>query len=161
MSAKEPILGPGQFQWNMGGWFGSQLGGTAWLLVGATVILPQAPWVAVWWACCFALANAVGAGLWMRRDRIPPYPAIQALLATLAVAGLLAIVVLHLFGPAEVQLGLGFRDGRLAPQDAPGNTLLAAYTTLLVGVPIMMGWFAFLEHSGRRNRSAAGKAPPA
>ena len=37
MSEKRPMPGPGQFQWNTGGWFGSQLGCTARLVVGAVV----------------------------------------------------------------------------------------------------------------------------
>jgi hypothetical protein len=160
MSSKAPIIGPGQFQWNAGGWFGSQLGGTAWLLVGAVGIATQEPQVAAWWACCFVLANAVGTGLWLRRDRVWPYPAIQALLATVVVAGLLAVVALHLFGPADVRLGVGLREGRFVLEDVPGGTLRSAYVALLVGVPAMMGWFAFMERAGTRNRSATGQAPP-
>jgi hypothetical protein len=159
MGAKEPMLGPGQFQWNTGGWFGSQLGCTAWMLVGAAVIAPQAPLVAAWWACCFVIANAVGTGLWWRRDRLSPYPAIQALLATVAVAGLLAVVSLHLFGPADVRLGVGIRDGRFVLDHTPGNTLRSGYAALLVGVPVMMAWFAFMERAGRRGKAAV-QAPP-
>ena len=29
METKEPMPGPGRFQWNLGAWFGGQLGGTA------------------------------------------------------------------------------------------------------------------------------------
>lgn len=63
MEAKEPLLGPGCFQWNTGGWFGSQLGSTAWMLVGAVVLIPHAAEVAGVWLSCFAVANAIGS--WM------------------------------------------------------------------------------------------------
>jgi hypothetical protein len=150
MQAKEPMRGPGHFQWNAGGWFGSQFGGAAWMLVGAAVIAAQAPWVAAWWACCFALANAVGTGLWLRRDRVRPYPATQALLATCGVAGVLAVTALHAFGPAEVALGVGLHDGRIRLEGSPAGTLRTAYAALLLGVPAMMGWFALMERAASK-----------
>jgi hypothetical protein len=155
MAAKEPMLGPGQFQWNAGGWFGSQLGGTAWMLVGAAVLVPQAPWVAAWWAGCCALANAVGAWLWLRRDRVRPYPAIQALLATCGAAGLLAVAALHAFGPADVRLGVAWHDGRFILESPPGGTLRSAYAILLLGVPALMAYFAFMEWAGRKGKAVA------
>lgn len=159
MSSKMPQFGPGHFQWNTGGWFGSQLGGTCWLLVGAAVLGVQEPGVAAWWACCFATANAVGTGLCLRRNRVRPYPTIQALLATCAITGLLAVIALHLFGPADVRLGVGWRDDRLVLEDVPGGTLRPAYAALLVGVPVMMGWFALMERAGTRNRPATREPP--
>jgi hypothetical protein len=154
MAAKEPMPGPGQFQWNAGGWFGSQLGGTAWMLVGAAVLAPQTPWVAAWWAACCALANAVGTSLWLRRGRVRPYPATQALLAACGVAGPLAVVALHLFGPADVRLGVAWHDGRFILESPPG-TLRSAYAALLLGVPALMGYFALLERAGREARPQA------
>jgi hypothetical protein len=155
MAAKEPVVGPGQFQWNRGGWFGSQLGGTAWMLVGAAVLAPQAPWVAAWWAGCCALANAVGTCLWLWRDRVKPYPAIQALLATCGAAGLLAVVALHLFGPADVRLGVAWHEGRFILEGPPGGTLRPAYAALLLGVPALMAYFAFVERAAKRARPTA------
>jgi hypothetical protein len=152
MSEKHPTPGPGQFQWNTGGWFGGQVGSTSWLLVGAAVMAPDAPWIAAWWAICFLGANTVGFETWRRRDRIRPYPAIQALLAVCGVAGLLAVVALHAFGPDSVRLGVTWRQGRLAREAVPGGSLLSLHLILLLGVPAMMVWFALMERAGRRAR---------
>jgi hypothetical protein len=72
MESKEPLPGPGRFQWNLGAWFGGQIGGTAWMLVGAVVLAPHAPEVAGVWLACFAASNAIGSWLWWRRDRLRP-----------------------------------------------------------------------------------------
>ncbi|AGA28467.1 hypothetical protein [Singulisphaera acidiphila] len=99
MEAKEPLPGPGCFQWNRGGWFGGQLGSTVWMLVGGVVLVPYALDVACVWLACFAVANAIGAWLWRGRDRLPPYPALQALLATCGVSSLVALAALHILRP--------------------------------------------------------------
>src|SRR5262245_20825119 len=90
MPAASPITGPGYIHWNAGGWFGGQVGGTSWLLVGAAVLAPQAPAVAAIWLAGFAAANAVGLWLWRRRTRFRPHTAFQAMLLACGISGLLA-----------------------------------------------------------------------
>jgi hypothetical protein len=153
MPSKQPRPGPGRFQWNTGGWFGGQIGCTAWLLAGAVVTAAQAPWVAALWVLCWALANSVGTVLWLRRDRVAPYPAVQGLLASCAAAGLLAVVILHASGLDDVRLGVQWRDGALGLVNPPGGTLRPVYAALLLGVPAMMGWFAIMEWASRRERA--------
>jgi hypothetical protein len=46
--------------WNAGGWFGSQLGGTTWLLVGSISMLHGALAVGLFWLFAFGLANGLG-----------------------------------------------------------------------------------------------------
>lgn len=152
MSTKDPRPGPGQFQWNAGGWFGGQLGCTLWILVGAATLVLESPGVAAWWALCFAAANAVGLAMWRRRDRLRPFPAIQGLIAACGLAGLLAVAALHAFGPDSAKLGVSWRDGRLVREAVPGGSLLSIYAILLLGVPAMMAWFAVMERAGRRGR---------
>jgi hypothetical protein len=158
MSLKRPTPGPGRFQWNAGGWFGSQLGGTAWMLVGTAILVPQAPGLAAWWAACFAAANAVGAGLWLRRDRVRPYPALQSLLAACGLAGLFAVSVLHRFRPDDIRLGLSWQQGRFALDAPQGGTLNHIYAALLLGVPALMAWFAVMEWAGLREACGGGSA---
>jgi hypothetical protein len=97
--AKRPMAGPGCFSWNAGGWFGGQAGSTAWLLMGAVAIAPQAPGVAAVWLGCFAAANVAGFALWRRRDRIRPFPGIMAGLLAYGSAGLVALLVLGAASP--------------------------------------------------------------
>jgi hypothetical protein len=97
--AKQPLPGLGAFQWNGGGWFGGQVGGTAWLLVGAVVLAAHAPGVAAVWLACFAVANAICYALWVRRDRNRPFPAVPAELLVCGAAGLLALIALQVMRP--------------------------------------------------------------
>jgi ABC-type phosphate transport system permease subunit len=99
MESKEPLAGPGRFQWNLGAWFGGQIGGTAWMLVGAVVLAPHAPEVAGVWLACFAVANAIGSWLWWCRDSLRPYPSLQALLSACGVSSVIALVALHVLRP--------------------------------------------------------------
>ncbi len=71
--------GTGRFQWNMGGWFGAQVGSTSWLFLGAILLLGQTPLLAGLWLGCFVLANLIGTIIWMNRSKVDPYRAIQVL----------------------------------------------------------------------------------
>src|SRR5215470_9138380 len=104
MPADSPMTSPGYFRWTAGGWFGSQIGGTSWLLVGAAVLAPRAPVVAVIWLACYAAANAVGLGLWRRRTRVRPHTTFQVLLLACGISGLLAWLTLDVLRPKIVVL---------------------------------------------------------
>jgi hypothetical protein len=99
MASEEAVAAPGRFRWDAGGWLGSQLGGTAWMLVGAAVLAPRAADLVAVWLACFVVPNTVGCWLWRRRDRLRPYPATQALLLACAMSGLLALAALHVMRP--------------------------------------------------------------
>ena len=74
MPTKDPMPGPGQFQWNTGGWFGGQLGGTLWILVGAaTLILMLAtePRLAIVWDESYTLGREARLRSWFRALRDP------------------------------------------------------------------------------------------
>lgn len=135
MSTKRPMAGPGAFQWNRGGWFGGLMGSTAWLVVGAAVMASRSPIVASIWVACFAASNAFGFRLWACRDRIRPYPAIQALLVAIGAAGLLAFAALDVLGPREAPELVG------APREG--------YLAMLI-VPGLMAQFALMERSSRK-----------
>ena len=144
METKEPLPGLGCFQWNRGGWFGSQLGGTAWMLVGAVVLVPHAPEVAGVWLAGVAVANAIGSWMWWRRDRLRPYPALRALLLVCGVDGLMALVALHVLRPGlRITRPLG-----IYLADEPRSILW-----LLVLVVSLMTWFHVREWSAQKERS--------
>src|SRR5262249_26987351 len=143
MPAKTAVRGPGAFQWDAGGWFGSQLGGTLWLLAGAAVLALPAPGVAAVWAACFAGANALGLWLWRRRDRLVPYPALQLLTLCCAACGLLTFVALDAFKPAGGPLGAADRG----------------YAALLV-FPALMALFHLRERAARARGAQAAPGGP-
>jgi hypothetical protein len=144
MPVDHEITRPGYFHWNAGGWFGSQLGGTAWLLVGAAVLAQHAPAMTVVWIGCFAVANAVGFGLWHCRARLRPHTGIQLLLLTCGVAGFLAWWVLDTFRSDVVRELNWPRQGHW----------------LLLLVPAMMGWFAVVEYLARGRPPSPEDAEP-
>jgi hypothetical protein len=146
MPAKEPMKGPGCFQWSTGGWFGSQVGSTCWMVVGGVPLAFHAPLIGVTFLICFAVANAIGTWLWLRRDRLRPYSAIQMLLLVIAICGLVALVTFDVLRPASVRLDLTSQYG---------GDLDKGYLFFLVGVPLGMVWFHLMERSVRAARARA------
>jgi hypothetical protein len=130
--------GDAHFRWNAWGWFGGQIGATAWLLVGAAAIAPRSIAMALVWAGCFAVGNAIGILLWRQRRRLRPYTAIQLLVVACGVSGLVAWSAL-----------VGLRPDVLAALGWPQS-----YAPFLI-VPATMGWFAFLERRARSQSSTA------
>jgi hypothetical protein len=134
MSSNDSSAGLGYFHWNAGGWFGGQLGASAWLLSGAFWLYLQEPAVgAIWLACCAAI-NAVGTILWLNRSRIGPHLALQFLLATSGLSGIVAFYAANTVQPEAVR-EMGW----------PGS----GYWALLI-FPVLMIWFAAMEYGSRR-----------
>jgi hypothetical protein len=114
------------------------------MLVGAVVLAPHAPEVAGIWVVGFVVANAIGAWLWRRRDRLRPYPALQALLLVCGVDGLLALVALHVLRP-------GLRITRTTGFDLADEPRSILW--LLVMVIALMTWFHLLERDAKKRKS--------
>lgn len=76
------------FQWNAGGWFGGQLGGTLWMLIGGVCLFPVDGTVAGITLGAFAAVNGFGLWLWASRRRLRPHPALQALIGATGIAAL-------------------------------------------------------------------------
>jgi hypothetical protein len=146
MTPKEPMRGPGYFQWNTWGWFGSQLGSTCWMLVGGAPLAYHAPLIGVTFLVCFAVANAIGTSLWLRRERLRPYPAMQIMLLVIAISGIAALASFDVLRPADVRLDLTSENG---------GDLHEAYLIFLVGVPLGMVWFYLMERSVTAARARA------
>ena len=90
--------GIGVFQWNTGGWFGTQVGSTCWLFFGAISFLSQTPRLAALLLGCFASANLVGTIIWRNRGKVDPYRAIQDLLLVIFAFTTIAMVSADWFG---------------------------------------------------------------
>lgn len=118
-------------QWNLYGWLGGQLGGSAWMLVAGLLSFSADSMAAVTVIVLFALANLVGVILWRRRDRLSPYAAIQILLPVIGVLSLAAVFVLDRAGIYEtIQIG-----GSISAQ--------ATYAIIAVVVAALMLMFYF------------------
>ncbi|WP_406694307.1 hypothetical protein V5E97_24855 [Singulisphaera sp. Ch08] len=150
METKKALPGPGHFQWHTGAWFGVQLCLTGWMLVGAVAFVRRAPEVAGIWLVCLAVANAIGSWIWWRRDRVRPYPALQALLLTCLVIGMPALVALYTLRP-----GLDVTFIR------PTGIYLwdQHWIRFLVLIVIMTTSSYFMERSARKEKSRAEGRP--
>ncbi len=99
MATKQPMVGPGVSQWNGWIWFGVQLGSTLWMLLAAAGTAPFAPGLAAVWLLCFAVPNALGTWLWLRRDRMAPHPAYQLLVLLICGSSLSGLLTFDWFWP--------------------------------------------------------------
>ncbi len=139
-----PMRGPGRFQWNAAGWIGAQLGATCWLAPLAILLFLKKDAVgALLIATAFGAVNVLGLFLWLRRDRIPPYPAIQTLLGGCALAALATLFFVITSPVMQRDVLAGWK---------PWNALFS-----LSVFPGLMVMFHFLERESReRTTSASG-----
>lgn len=97
---------PNRMQWNLGGWLGTQLGCTAWILVAGLLSFPEDSVAALVVIALFALANLLGMAIWRSRERLSAYAGLQLLLPVVGFAGLAAVYVLDRAGIYEtIQVG--------------------------------------------------------
>ena len=118
MGTVRPRLGRGRFQWNTGGWFGAQLGSTAWLLVTAPTLFPERVEAGLVAVLCFLVPNVFGLLLYLGRSRLAPYPALQWLLLLTGLATITFVVYLNQSGLIEAvdpRLGYGEWGFALVP----------------------------------------------
>lgn len=88
--------------WNLGGWLGSQLGGSAWMLVAGLLAMPRDMGTALEVLGIFVLANACGFVLWQRRDAVSALAGMQILLAVVGGASCAAVYLLDKAGIFEI-----------------------------------------------------------
>ena len=118
--------------WNLGGWLGVQLGGSAWLAVAGILALNHHVPAALSVLVLFAVVNVYGWTLWTRRLDIAAAGAMQRLLLVLGGSSLLAVFVLDQIGIFEaIQIG-----GRVSAR--------AAYVIIFAAFGALMFMFQYL-----------------
>lgn len=122
-----------QMRWNIGGWLGAQVGGTAWILVAGILSL----WIDVNTAMIviglFVIANVVGMLIWRRRDKMSAYAGIQTLIPIVGAAGLVTVYMLERSNIYEaIQVG-----GTVSARSTYGLIVL------VVAVLMLMFYFQF------------------
>ena len=140
MTPKQAKRGTGTHQWNAGGWFGGQVGGTAWMLVAGVLVLAQGSLLGLVVLVCFLIPNVVGVVLWCLRDRIRPYPAIQILVAVMGVFSVLTLVAFDVSGRLDA-----YSEG----------SSRSTYWMLMV-FPAVMLMFHLQNRSGRKKGGDSG-----
>ena len=122
-----------QFQWNLGGWLGSVIGGTVWILIAALLALPKDPVAGMIAIALFAIPNIVGWAFWRARAQYAAYPCIQFMVLIEGAFGILAVLTLDQAGVWEaIQIG----------STVSANFMYAA---IAVAVPALM--LSFYLHS--------------
>jgi hypothetical protein len=109
--------------WRAGGWFGSQLGGTAWLFISALVLGSASTESAAVLIGCGLASNLVGCVLWSQRARLDPYRALQALVVVIVLSGVAATRWLEVRGEFHLL------DPRVSP-----HTMYLLLSVLLLGL---------------------------
>ncbi len=139
-TSKRPLEGPRRFQWNAGGWFGSSVGGSAWMIVAAAfLIFHDQPLLALVPTVGFAIILLASVLLWARRDRLYPFTAMMILLTLLAVAiPVVWVAVASYASPAA-----------LATMNWPVSIWPTVLAILIA--PALMLWFMILERSAKPN----------
>ncbi len=144
MATKQPMVGPGVSQWNGWIWFGVQLGSTLWMLLAAAGTAPFAPGLAAVWLLCFAVPNALGTWLWLRRDRMAPHPAYQLLVLLICGSSLSGLLTFDWFWP----------------QGVPRESLWDAYEVCLVEPGVMALWFIVERRTAKQAPQPPHRAAP-
>ncbi|OGO71935.1 MAG: hypothetical protein A2Z37_03000 [Chloroflexi bacterium RBG_19FT_COMBO_62_14] len=127
------------FTWNVGGWFGSQIGGTLWLLILGLLLLSidsLTAWVSLG---SYGVLNAWGLYLWGARRRISAYAAIQFFLSAASVFIALVVSVANSRG--------------LSQPPAPGVLVSTSLPWGVIAVaPGLMVWFFLMELRASRTQ---------
>lgn len=123
-----------KMEWNAGGWFGSQLGGSLWILVASVLSAIRDPSTGLILFAIFAAPNIVGYLLW-RKQNLSCYKAMQILIGLMGICGLLAIFVLD--------------RGQLWREIQSGGSISAASAYLLVTFVFALLMVVFYFRFGR------------
>lgn len=89
------------FAWNAGGWFGSQFGGTLWLLILGFVLALKDALAGSTCVASFFVLNAWGLYLWQRRGQLTAYGGFQRFLIAASVVIALVVWVVNTRGLSE------------------------------------------------------------
>lgn len=152
-TSTKALISRGRFQWNRGGWFGSLLGSSAWMLVTSIFLLFYSqPFLAALPLGGFAVVTFASYVLWSRRDRIYPYPAMMAMLGLFAI--LMPVVWMAISSNAS--------PSSLEAMNWPVDPRITAVVFAIF--PIGMVWFTLLEWSAKldskeRSPSATKNVP--
>lgn len=141
---KSAMVGPRQFQWQGGGWFGCVIGGSAWLVpMSAILALNGQPMLALVPSGCCVLTILVGLALWHIRDRVRPFRALIGMLMLFSITTPFAWFTVATNATADSLVLLNW----------PQSIAIATMVALIC--PTIAIWFCFLEyfHHGTSKRA--------
>ncbi len=83
-----------RLRWNAGGWFGGQVGATAWILVSGILTAGRDLTTGMVVVQLFVIPNVIGVVLWLSR-KFSCYASTQILIGVAGVCGLAAVYILE------------------------------------------------------------------
>lgn len=122
------------FRWTPAGWFGCQLGCTAFLLTGLVEFLGRDSWMSFFCLTSFVVLNAWGLHLWSLREKLSAYQGVQRFAAATWVDIIILVILVN-------QRGL---------------TSPVPYWTIAF-IPAIMLMVYFQEWSARRREGQSGQ----
>ena len=91
--------------WNVGGWFGGQIGATAWILVAGILTAISDIQTGIFVLLLFTIPNIIGLVLWLSR-KLSCYKSTQLLIGVSGVCSLLTVYLLEKAGVwMQIQTG--------------------------------------------------------
>jgi hypothetical protein len=139
--SKQARVGTGQFQWNIGAWVGSVLGGTLWMFgIGVSAFYFGHAIVSATILCCATMAVVACVLLWINRHRINPHPALQIMIGILACCTLIIFLLLDL-----ADIPFAYRFGEQQSAEAGFS-----YYWCLLMFPALLFLFHMKERGGQK-----------
>jgi hypothetical protein len=135
-SNKTPVAGPGKFQWNAGGWFGSSLGSSAWMLgTSGCLFACNQQLIAIIPGIGFVAIVLTSIALWNRRNCIYPFSALMTILGLIAFTNPFVWLIVQTLGSAESKSAMNW----------PASSWSTVFAIAIV--PVVMLWFIYLERT--------------
>ncbi len=123
-----------RFHWNVGGWFGSSIGSTLWMLLAAAVLgFHGQVGLAIVPTLSFMVVNGLAVVMWKQRHRIRAFHGLLMLMLALAVAIPITWFTVSSFATED----------SLRRMNWPDSTAIDIGVCLIA--PAMMAWFVFLN----------------
>ncbi len=133
----------------LGGWVGSQLGGTAWMLLLALMVgVEGSLFTATYVVALFALANGIGVALWALRHRLRFWTALIWLVVACGATGAASIYVL--------QTAAAWEAAQMEPWVYSAQAGYVALAAVCIGVIAMLVSRARREVVHRNGTRASG-----
>jgi hypothetical protein len=123
------------------------------MIAGALEFARQAPWASALCLVLWLAANALCTWIWVRRDRVPPFPAMIIMLLVGMSCALMVVAALDFRGTDPVLFNLVWDGGRIVAGDHRRWEIRSGYRTILLLFPGLIAWFSVTEWGARKSRA--------
>ncbi len=151
-----PVIDPDGVRWTAGAWFGSQVGGSCWMLTAFVAYVWQAPWLSVLFLAGFAAANAFGFWLWSNRRRFRFFRSAQWMILACGCSALATLLALDFLAPGDLKHYLIWQGDRPRQAGVNRSEFRSAYVMLCLIIPALLIQFEVQGRQARRRGESGG-----